>query len=91
MCCTLQLRHGERTGVWICFHLFVRMMDVYGRLRLVTPNTLVEGLQKGSLQQGQGSSHLTPTLLQYLVTMSLITEAQCTQLLYLAGQDEENY
>ena len=65
-------------------HLFVRVMDVYRRLRLVTPNVLVEGLQKGSLQQGQGPSHLTSTLPQNLMTASLITEAQRAQLLYLS-------
>lgn len=68
-----------------CSHLFVRVMDVYRRLGLVTPNALVEGLQKGSLQEGQGPSHLTTTLPQNLMTARLITEAQRTQLLHLRG------
>lgn len=79
--------HAQNTG--LCSHLFVRVMDVYSRLRLVTPYALVEGLQKGSLQQSQGPPHLTPTLFQNLMTTSLITEAQCTQLFHLAGQDED--
>lgn len=76
---------GPRPGVHAWSHLFVRVMDVNRRLWLITPNVLMKALQKGALQEGQGPSHLTTTLSQNLMTASLITEAQRTQLLYLRG------
>lgn len=74
-----------RPDVYSWSHLFVRVMDVYRRLLFLIPNALVERFQTGSLQQGQGPSHLTTTLPQNLMTASLITETQHTQLLYLRG------
>ncbi len=69
---------APRPDVCSWCHLFVRVMDVYRRLMFLIPNALVERLQTGSLQQGQGSSHLPATLPQNLMTASLITETQHT-------------
>lgn len=59
-------------------HLLVRVMDVHGRLGLVTPDVLVEGLQEWSLQQGQGAPHLAAALPQPLMAASRVAEAQRT-------------
>lgn len=64
-------------------YLFVREVDVDGRFGLVAPHALVEGLQEGALQHGQGALHLAPAQPQGLPTAPRVAEAQRAQLFHL--------
>ena len=70
-------------------NLLVRVFGIDGRLGLVDPNSLVEGLHERALQQRQSALHLSSAQPQGLLALKRVSEAQRVQLLHLHTHNRE--